>query len=160
MTMTSAFKQPGDTLDLTAPYARSAGQGALVGSALFGVAATDIANGDVGPFVREGVFSLAKTAAQAWTIGDRIYWDAANKVCDNTPVGPMIGHATETAANPSSTGIVALCESVSLVPQTAIADVATADGSDAATTQALANALKSKLNTLLAELRTAGVLKP
>ena len=35
----------------------------------------------------------------------------------------------------------------------ACADVSTADGSDAATTQALANALKTKLNALLAILR-------
>ena len=37
--------------------------------------------------------------------------------------------------------------------RTACADVSTADGSDAATTQALANALKTKLNALLAILR-------
>lgn len=38
--------------------------------------------------------------------------------------------------------------------------VSTADGSDPATTQALANALKAKLNTLLAELKEAGVMAP
>lgn len=47
-----------------------------------------------------------------------------------------------------------------LFPSAAVADVATADGSDAATTQALANALKAKLNDLLAKLRTAGVVTP
>lgn len=45
-------------------------------------------------------------------------------------------------------------------PAAAVADIATADGSDAATTQALANANKAKINDLLAKLRTAGVLTP
>lgn len=39
-----------------------------------------------------------------------------------------------------------------------IGDVTTANGSDAATTQALANALKTKLNAVLAALREAGVI--
>jgi hypothetical protein len=41
----------------------------------------------------------------------------------------------------------------------AVADIATADGSDAATTQALANATKAKVNALLAAMRTAKLLK-
>lgn len=42
----------------------------------------------------------------------------------------------------------------------AVADIATADGTDAATTQALANATKAKVNALLAAMRTAGILTP
>lgn len=42
--------------------------------------------------------------------------------------------------------------------QAAIADVDTANATDLASAQALANALKTKVNTLLAELRTAGIL--
>ena len=37
-------------------------------------------------------------------------------------------------------------------------NITTADGSDAATTQTLANATKAKVNTLMANLRTAGLL--
>lgn len=40
----------------------------------------------------------------------------------------------------------------------AVADEATVDGSDAATTQALANALKDKMNEVLAALRDAGLM--
>lgn len=40
----------------------------------------------------------------------------------------------------------------------AIADIATADGSDAATTQALANATKAKVNVILAALRAHGLI--
>lgn len=39
-----------------------------------------------------------------------------------------------------------------------IAAVATADGSDAGTTQTLANALKVKVNALIAELKAGGAL--
>ena len=49
---------------------------------------------------------------------------------------------------------------MSNIPTDAVADEATADGSDLATTQALANALKAKVNALLAELRTAKIIKP
>lgn len=40
----------------------------------------------------------------------------------------------------------------------AIAPIATADGSDPATTQALANANKAKINALIAALKTAGLM--
>lgn len=49
---------------------------------------------------------------------------------------------------------------VSGIRAAAVADVATADGTDAGTTQTLANALKAKMNDLLTKLRTAGLLAP
>ena len=52
----------------------------------------------------------------------------------------------------------ALAKSGVAVPVANAAAVSTADGSDAATTQALANALKTKLNTVLAAMKTAGVM--
>lgn len=42
--------------------------------------------------------------------------------------------------------------------QTHIAPIATADATDLASAEALANATKAKLNTLIAELQTAGIL--
>jgi hypothetical protein len=44
------------------------------------------------------------------------------------------------------------------VADTAIANESTANGTDLATTQALANALKTKLNALLTALRAKGVI--
>lgn len=44
------------------------------------------------------------------------------------------------------------------VTAVAVANIATANGSDPATTQALANANKAKINELLGELRKAGVI--
>lgn len=75
------FVQHGERMDLTAPYAVTAGQGALVG-AMFGVAITDVANGVVGAFSTEGVYTLPK-ATGAGTFGSQgtlAYWDNTNRV--------------------------------------------------------------------------------
>ena len=45
-----------------------------------------------------------------------------------------------------------------ITPQTAQADIATADASDLATAVALANATKTAHNALLAKLRSAGII--
>lgn len=137
------YIQPGKTLTLVAPYARSSGEGALVGS-IFGVAHSDVANAVEGEFAVAGVFELAKTSAQAWTQGQKIYWDNSNKRCDTDgTVGMLIGTATEIAANPSSTGIVRLngvAPASSEGPQAAEADLvdnsggASADGTIGAVT--------------------------
>lgn len=137
------FIQPGEVLTLTTDRAVSSGGGFLAG-AIFGVAAATYANGDSGEFNTCGVYSLAKTSAQAWAVGDKIYWDDTNHRCDTDgTVGQLIGVATAVAANPSSTGYVKLSEGVpssSEGPQTAIPSLtdnsggATADGTIGAVT--------------------------
>lgn len=124
--MAGNYIQEGDVLTLTAPYTVTSGQGAQVGS-LFGVALKDITNATEGEFATEGVFSLAKTSAQAWTVGQKIYWNNSAKVCDSDgTVGILIGVATAIAANPSATGNVKLNEAVAATsegPQAAEADI-------------------------------------
>jgi hypothetical protein len=56
--------------------------------------------------------------------------------------------------------LIAAIESGSNPQGAAVADVSTANGSDPATTQALANANKAKINELLASLRAAGIIAP
>jgi predicted RecA/RadA family phage recombinase len=102
------YIQPGNILTLTAPYAVDSGEGAKVG-AIFGVATADILISVEGEFHTTGVFDLAKTSAQAWAVGDRIYWDDSNKRCDtDSRVGFFLGGAPAAAANPTSTGYVRL----------------------------------------------------
>lgn len=129
------FIQEGEVLTLTAPYTRTSGQGAQVGS-IFGVATADVTSGAAGEFSTCGVFELAKTSAQAWTVGQKIYWDDTNKRCDTDgTVGMLIGVATAVAANPSSTGYVKLNEaapSSSEGPQAAEADLTDNSGGAAA----------------------------
>lgn len=111
MAATFSYRQAGDTLTLTAPYDRLAGEGALVGS-IFGVALANVLSGADGPFSTCGVHELAKTSAQAWVQGEDIHWNLGTKLADSNPlVGPRIGVATEDAANPSATGFVKLDES-------------------------------------------------
>ncbi len=174
------YIQDGCTLTLTTDRAVSSGGGFLAG-AIFGVASGTYASGDAGEFLTEGVFELAKTSAQAWVIGDKIYWDDTNYRCDSDgTVGQLIGVATAVAANPSSTGYVKLSEGVpssSEGPQAAVADLtfgtniaaATANGSltDSSATNPtdaqfneLAKELGTKINTVLARLRAAGIILP
>lgn len=120
------YKQPGETLTLVAPYIRTAGQGAKVG-AIFGVAVSDVAEAASGEFVTCGVFELAKTSAQAWTVGQKIYWDDGNKRCDSDgTLGMLIGVATAVADNPSAVGNVKLngtAPSMLEGPEAAVADL-------------------------------------
>ena len=138
--MALVYVQAGNTITLAAPYDRTSGQGAQVGS-LFGVALQTVLNTVEGEFAVEGVWTLAKTSAQAWTRGQKIYWDNSNKRCDSDgTVGMLIGVATVVADNPSSTGTVRLngvAPDTAEGPQAAIASLTdngggTADGTVAA----------------------------
>lgn len=108
--MAKNFVQKGDVLSLAAPYARNSGQAALIGTGLFGVAVTDLANGETGAFLMEGVFTLAKTEAQAWaTLGLPIYWDNSDKVLTTVSGGnTLVGYNTVVAENPSTVGTIRL----------------------------------------------------
>lgn len=102
------YVQPGENITLAAPYDVAAGAGALVGT-VFGVAQDTVTSGNDVVLVRRGVFDLAKTSAQAWTVGAKIYWDDTNKVCTTTATSnTLIGAAVAAAANPSATGRVLL----------------------------------------------------
>lgn len=96
------FVQEGDVLELTAPYARASGEGALVGS-IFGVACTTVANGVKASFAVRGVFDLAK-ATGAVTEGQAIYWDNTARNCTTTVgTNTLIGAAVAAAASGDAT---------------------------------------------------------
>ena len=102
--------QEGDSLALAAPYAVSSGGGALVG-AVFGVAVTDLANGEVGTFVLEGVFTLAKVtgASTGGAQGAKAYWVAATKNISAASSGnTLIGVFAATCADGDATCTVRL----------------------------------------------------
>ena len=102
------YVKPGETMTLTAPYARNSGEGALVG-ALFGVATTDIANGAEGEFLIQGVVTLAKATGTAWTLGALLYWSDANKnVTTVSTSNTRIGCAAKAAASGDTSGTVRL----------------------------------------------------
>jgi predicted RecA/RadA family phage recombinase len=103
------YVQKGDVVTITAfPYVRTSGQGVLMGS-LFGVAVNDTANGATGEVVTDGVFTLDKVSAQAWTQGVLLYWDDTAKLVTTVSTSnKIIGTAHVAAANPTAQGQVRL----------------------------------------------------
>src|SRR5690349_14065422 len=100
------FVQNGEAIELVAPYDRLSGEGALVGS-IFGVATVDVLSTATANFITQGVVTLRKTSAQAWTLGVLIYWDNTNKEATTAAAAganKLIGVAAAVAANPSATG--------------------------------------------------------
>lgn len=80
----TSYVQDGDCLNLAPGADVPSGTGYLFGAALFGVAAVDAKNGVASAFVCEGVVKIAKTAALAINVGDRVFWDPVNKVVNKT----------------------------------------------------------------------------
>jgi predicted RecA/RadA family phage recombinase len=99
--------QQGDTLELAAPYDRTSGQGALIGS-IFGVAQVDVLSGVRASFAVAGVFDLTK-ASGAVTEGAKLYWDnTAKNVTTTSTSNTLIGCATQAAASGDATARVRL----------------------------------------------------
>lgn len=98
------YIQPGKVVTLTAPHDCSSGQGALVGS-LFGVATADVANGADGEFETEGVFELPKPTGQAFSQGEKCYWDTdgRNVTESDSSESHLIGVAIEAAGSSATT---------------------------------------------------------
>ena len=98
------FVQEGEVLTLTPAAAVASGVGYLFGAALFGVATNDVVISTPGEFITEGVVTIEKTSALAISVGDRLFWDATNKVVNKTSAAQQcVGVAVEAAVNPSST---------------------------------------------------------
>jgi predicted RecA/RadA family phage recombinase len=115
--MATNYVQPGQNIDQIAPTGGvTSGVGVLIGR-LFSIALQTVAAAAAFVGTRVGVWSLAKTSAQAWSVGDKIYWDNTNKRADNVPTAGFrrIGVCVEAAANPSSTGKVALQPGVDVI---------------------------------------------
>jgi predicted RecA/RadA family phage recombinase len=97
------YIQPGVNLTLPAPAAVASGEVVVIGD-IHGVAAGDAASGAPVDLVTEGVFELPKVSALAIAIGDKVYWQAAEKLVSKTASGnTLIGVAVTAAANPSGT---------------------------------------------------------
>jgi predicted RecA/RadA family phage recombinase len=93
------YIQPGNTITLTAPYDVNSGDGLLVGS-IFGVATGAALNGAAVEAALVGVFDLTKVGSQAWSPGDRVYWDNTAKQTTKTASGnTLIGTATDAVGS-------------------------------------------------------------
>lgn len=103
------FIQRGDSMTFTAPTGGVVSGGAYKIGQLLVVAGSTAAAGARFAGAAVGVFELPKVSAQAWTEGALIYWDNTAKLCTTVSTSNLlIGCAADSAANPSSTGIVRL----------------------------------------------------
>ena len=106
--MAKNYVQEGDVITLVAPYAVSAGAGALVGS-LFGIALSDVASGASGEFRIEGVFDITALSTDVATQGTKVYWDNTNKRITVTSAGnTLVGAVTQAKASGDTTARVYL----------------------------------------------------
>jgi predicted RecA/RadA family phage recombinase len=98
-----AYVQPGKSLTVTTPAdGVLSGQGVLIGT-LFGIAQYDAVEGAEVEILTEGVVEIPKTSALQIDVGDRLFWDATNKVVNKTATAQVcVGVAVSAAANPSS----------------------------------------------------------
>lgn len=92
------FVQEGKAIDYTpSGSAVSAGEVIMVGE-LFGVAARDIADGELGALQTEGVFKIKKNTSTAFTLGAKAFWDVADNELNSDSVNnPLAGTVVEAA---------------------------------------------------------------
>ena len=90
------FVQPGENLTIPAPEAVASGDVVIVGE-IVGVAVHAAEAGDDVSITTEGVIALP--SGDAFTLGAKVYWDAANALCKttasgNTEIGVAVGATT------------------------------------------------------------------
>ena len=139
--------QDGVILDyLNGGSAITSGSPVVMGNRI-GVAVEDIASGDTGEVLMEGVCSLDKATGQAWSIGDEIFWDVGASKTTNVGTGNVhAGFAVEAALTGDTSGKICLEESakqVALQADTVAADL---------------TAMKADFNALLAKMKAAGIM--
>lgn len=159
------FVEKGNVLNYKVPNATTITSGQLVfAGALVGVAATSSSTeGAIVAVNLEGVFEFSKTTPLVIAQGDRLYWNAGTSKITKTVGDVFVGIAYEAALSAGTTVLVRLSNEGggSGAAQAAnVAQNATANGSDLATTQALANSLKTTVNAILTSLKNAGVMDP
>jgi len=103
------FVQSGSDLTLIAPTGGVvAGTAYQIGQIIV-VAKTTAAAGEEFVGSTEGVFNLAKLSAQAWIVGQLVYFDATNLWMTTVATGNQLaGVAMEIAANPTAVADVRL----------------------------------------------------
>lgn len=178
--MATNFKADGDILDLLAPYNVASGEGMQVG----GIFAVALGAASIGAAVRgktSGVWTLTKVGSQAWSVGDKVYWDNGDKCCTKDATkGQLIGVAVEAAGSGSGvvTGVVRLngvAPATLEGPQTVIAALTMDAGITAATANGalvgsaganpsqaefneLAKEFATKVNEIITALKAAGIV--
>lgn len=148
----------GERMTVTAPSGGlTAGQVYVVGSKVCVVVSGGLEGASVA-LMTEGVFEIAK-AVGAITIGQKLFFDNTNKVLTTVAAGNVAaGYAFKASASGDATGFCTIVDNSGVSQAALVAAISTANGSDLATTQALANATKTTVNAIQAALVAAGLM--
>lgn len=102
------YISPADKLDYIAPYDVFSGDGMLVG-AMFGFAVRDAKLGERVTLGITGTWGCKKTAGQAWTEGQVLYWDNTAKLMTSTVgTNKLVGTARRAALAADVVGEIVL----------------------------------------------------
>ncbi|MGR3497108.1 DUF2190 family protein [Citreimonas sp.] len=134
------FIQEGARLTIVAAAAVASGAGVLTGS-LFGVALTSADSGDEVELQLTGVVELTKVGSQAWSVGDRVYWDDGNSRCTTTAADGDLLIGTCAVAVGGTAGATTGTVRLSPGPYPVAANVADASSGSAAEINAIRDAL-------------------
>lgn len=115
-----------------------------------------ILDGATGLLKTTGVYIWPKATPLTIAQGDKLYWDGTKVT--KTVTDNFVGQAHEAAASADVTVLVDIDDSEGGTQMPNIALIATADGSDAGTTQTLANATKAKVNAIITALIASGAM--
>lgn len=146
---TATYIQEGEVID----FANSSGSAIAYKEVVpFGsrivVAAEAIADGATGSVSLTGVFEIAAVNDTAFAVGDKLYWDNSAKKLQKTATAYVAGLCVEAKLQAGTTAKVLLVD-VGPVSQAA---------TQAASTASTVADLKTDFNTLLAALKTAGIV--
>jgi len=151
------FNHDAKSLNFTAGADLSGGDLISVGGHV-GVVVSDVKSGGAGAAEISGSMKdVKKTTGESWAVGDSLYLNTTTSALTKTGGSGNVyaGKAAAVAQSADATGEVILNSGL---PQAAhIAAIATVDGSDAGTTQTLANATKAKLNAVILALESVGI---
>lgn len=97
------YHSMGNLLTVPAPADVQSGDGVIVGS-IFGIASNTVEAGENVALAVVGVFTLPKVAADAFGVGEVVYFDASEGLVtetatDNTAIGVAIAAAGAGTAN-------------------------------------------------------------
>jgi predicted RecA/RadA family phage recombinase len=151
------FINKGKSVEVVTPAdGYTSGQAVKVGG-LVGICHDNYVEGETAVIWIQGRYSVVK-AVGAWSAGDRLFWDAgAKKFTTDSEGNTPAGFAADDAANDAATGDIILRQAGAGIAAN-VAVIATANASDLATAEALANANKTAINALITSLVDAGLM--
>ena len=107
--MANKYVQDGNSINYTPSGAAvSAGQAVLCSVRVF-VAPRAIADGELGALQTSGVWTIQKTTSEAWTFGQKLYWNAGtSKATTTASTNKVLGYAAAVALSAATEGSVLL----------------------------------------------------